>query len=131
MRVIAGIHKSKALESLEGRNTRPTMDKVKEGIFNSLHEVSGIALDLFAGSGALGIEALSRGMDKVIFVDQNFKAVKVIKSNLKQLDLLAQSEVYKNNADRALKALAKREIQFDYIFLDPPYKKGLIDDSTS
>ena len=102
MRVIAGIHKSKALESLEGRNTRPTMDKVKEGIFNSLHEVSGIALDLFAGSGALGIEALSRGMDKVIFVDQNFKAVKVIKSNLKQLDLLAQSEVYKNNADRAL-----------------------------
>ncbi|MFU0761165.1 16S rRNA (guanine(966)-N(2))-methyltransferase RsmD [Staphylococcus pasteuri] len=129
MRVIAGIHKSKTLESLEGRNTRPTMDKVKEGIFNSLHEVSGIALDLFAGSGALGIEALSRGMDKVIFVDQNFKAVKVIKSNLKQLDLLAQSEVYKNNADRALKALAKREIQFDYIFLDPPYKKGLIDEA--
>ena len=84
------------------------MDKVKEGIFNSLHEVSGLGLDLFAGSGALGIEALSRGMDKVIFVDQNFKAVKVIKSNLKQLDLISQSEVYKNNADRALKALAKR-----------------------
>lgn len=129
MRVIAGIHKSKALESLEGRNTRPTMDKVKEGIFNSLHEVSGLGLDLFAGSGALGIEALSRGMDKVIFVDQNFKAVKVIKSNLKQLDLISQSEVYKNNADRALKALAKREIQFDYIFLDPPYNKGLIDEA--
>ena len=123
MRVIAGIHKSKALESLEGRNTRPTMDKVKEGIFNSLHEVSGLGLDLFAGSGALGIEALSRGMEKVIFVDQNFKAVKVIKSNLKQLDLMSQSEVYKNNADRALKALANRDIQFDYIFLDPPYKK--------
>ena len=129
MRVIAGIHKSKALESLEGRNTRPTMDKVKEGIFNSLHEVSGLGLDLFAGSGALGIEALSRGMEKVIFVDQNFKAVKVIKSNLKQLDLMSQSEVYKNNADRALKALAKRDIQFDYIFLDPPYKKGLIDEA--
>jgi hypothetical protein len=57
MRVISGIHKSKALESLEGRNTRPTMDKVKEGIFNSLHEVSGIGLDLFAGSGALGIRS--------------------------------------------------------------------------
>ena len=114
MRVIAGIHKSKALESLEGRNTRPTMDKVKEGIFNSLHEVSGLGLDLFAGSGALGIEALSRGMDKVIFVDQNFKAVKVIKSNLKQLDLISQSEVYKNNADRALKALAKREMTGRY-----------------
>lgn len=127
MRVIAGKHKSKPLESLEGRNTRPTMDKVKEGIFNSLHEVHGLGLDLFAGSGALGIEALSRGMGKVIFVDQNFKAVKVIQANLKQLDLIDQSEVYKNNADRALKALNKREIQFDFIFLDPPYKKGLID----
>ena len=79
MRVISGIHKSKPLESMEGRNTRPTMDKVKEGIFNSLHEVSGIGLDLFAGSGALGIEALSRGMEKVIFVDQNFKAIKLSK----------------------------------------------------
>ena len=57
-------------------------------------------------------------MEKVIFVDQNFKAVKVIQANLKQLDLRDQSEVYKNNADRALKALNKREIQFDYIFLD-------------
>ncbi|MBS3604702.1 16S rRNA (guanine(966)-N(2))-methyltransferase RsmD [Staphylococcus aureus] len=127
MRVIAGKHKSKALESMEGRNTRPTMDKVKEGIFNSLYDVSGIGLDLFAGSGALGIEGLSRGMDKVIFVDQNFKAVKVIKSNLANLNLEAQSEVYKNNADRALKALSKRDIQFDVIFLDPPYNKGLID----
>ncbi len=63
----------------------------------------------------------------MIFVDQNFKAVKVIQANLKQLDLRDQSEVYKNNADRALKALNKREIQFDYIFLDPPYNKGLID----
>ena len=89
--------KVKALESLEGRNTRPTMDKVKEGIFNSLQEVHGLGLDLFAGSGALGIEALSRGMEKVIFVDQNFKAVKVIQANLKQLDLHDQSEVYKNN----------------------------------
>lgn len=129
MRVIAGKHKSKALESLEGRNTRPTMDKVKEGIFNSLHEVSGIGLDLFAGSGGLGIEALSRGMDEMFFVDQNFKAVKIIKNNLKNLDLTKQSEVYKNNADRALKALAKREIQFDIIFLDPPYQKGLIDEA--
>ena len=61
----------------------------------------------------LGIEALSRGMDKVIFVDQNFKAVK---ANLKQLNLEEQSEVYKNNADRALKAINKRDIQFDFIF---------------
>ena len=129
MRVISGIHKSKPLESMEGRNTRPTMDKVKEGIFNSLHEVSGIGLDLFAGSGALGIEALSRGMEKVIFVDQNFKAIKIIKANLQHLNISDQAEVYKNNADRALKALSKRAMQFDVIFLDPPYDKGLIDEA--
>ncbi|UXS74927.1 16S rRNA (guanine(966)-N(2))-methyltransferase RsmD [Staphylococcus chromogenes] len=127
MRVIAGKHKSKLLETLEGRNTRPTMDKVKEGIFNSLHEVQGIGLDLFAGSGGLGIEALSRGMEKMIFVDQNIGAVKVIRQNIKKLGLENQVEVYKNNADRALKALSKRDIQFDIIFLDPPYNKGLID----
>lgn len=127
MRVIAGKHKSKPLDTLEGRNTRPTMDKVKEGIFNSLHEVQGIGLDLFAGSGGLGIEALSRGMEKVIFVDQNFGAIKIIRQNIKKLGLESQTEVYKNNADRALKALHKREIQFDIIFLDPPYEKGLID----
>jgi len=129
MRVISGIHKSKPLESMEGRNTRPTMDKVKEGIFNSLHEISGIGLDLFAGSGALGIEALSRGMEKVIFVDQNFKAIKIIKANLQHLNISDQAEVYKNNADRALKALSKRAMQFDVIFLDPPYDKGLIDEA--
>ena len=129
MRVISGIHKSKPLESMEGRNTRPTMDKVKEGIFNSLHEVSGIGLDLFAGSGALGIEALSRGMEKVIFVDQNFKAIKIIKANLQNLNISDQAEVYKNNADRAHKALSKRAMQFDVIFLDPPYDKGLIDEA--
>ena len=70
-------------------------------------------------------------MDKMIFVDQNFKAVKVIKANLNQLDLMSQAEVYKNNADRALKALAKREVQFDIIFLDPPYNKGLINEAIS
>ncbi|QLK85764.1 16S rRNA (guanine(966)-N(2))-methyltransferase RsmD [Staphylococcus sp. 17KM0847] len=127
MRVIAGNHKSKSLETLEGRHTRPTMDKVKEGIFNSLQSIEGLGLDLFAGSGSLGIEALSRGMEKVIFVDQNMRAVKVIHNNLKRLDLAHQAEVYRNNADRALKALSKREIQFDIIFLDPPYEKGLID----
>ncbi|MBI5974496.1 16S rRNA (guanine(966)-N(2))-methyltransferase RsmD [Staphylococcus canis] len=127
MRVISGKHKSKPLETLSGRNTRPTMDKVKEGIFNSLFEVEGIGLDLFAGSGGLGIEALSRGMDKVIFVDQNIRAVQVIQQNLKNLNLTSQSEVYKTNADRALKALSKRDVQFDIIFLDPPYEKGLID----
>src|SRR5699024_8779264 len=62
-------------------------------------------------------------------VDQNFKAIKIIKANLQHLNIDEQAEVYKNNADRALKALSKREIQFDVIFLDPPYNKGLIDEA--
>ena len=65
----------------------------------------------------------------MIFVDQNFKAIKIIKANLQHLNIDEQAEVYKNNADRALKALSKREIQFDVIFLDPPYDKGLIDEA--
>ena len=69
-----------------------------------MHEVSGLGLDLFAGSGALGIEAFITWYGKVIFVDQNFKAVKVIKANLNQLDLMPQAEVYKNNADRGVKS---------------------------
>lgn len=131
MRVISGKHKSKPIETVAGQNTRPTMDKVKEGIFNSLYnfegEIEGEILDLFAGSGSLGIEALSRGASSAIFVDQNSHAIKIIHRNLKRLDLSSQAEVYKNNADRALKALNKREIQFDIIFLDPPYDKGIID----
>src|SRR5699024_962314 len=87
MRVISGINKIKNLESVERRYIRPTMDKGKEGIFNSLHEVSGVGLDLYAGSDALGIEELSRSMEKIIFVDQNFKAIKIIKSNLQNLKI--------------------------------------------
>ena len=84
---------------------------------------------MFAGSGGLGIEALSRGLNKVIF-DGNFKATKMIKENLNLLKIPASEyEVYKNDAIRALKALNKREIQFDYIFLDPPYNKDLINKS--
>ena len=129
MRIISGKYAKRNLFTLKSNKTRPTSDKVKESLFNSLGQFfnGGNVLDLYAGSGALGIEALSRGMDKVIFVDQNFKAVKVIQANLKQLNLEKQSEVYKNNADRALKAINKRDIQFDFIFLDPPYNKGLID----
>jgi 16S rRNA (guanine966-N2)-methyltransferase len=86
----------------------------------------GTALDLYAGTGGLGIEALSRGFDRVIFVDQNRKAFDIIKQNLAALDLLEQSEVYKNEASRALRALIKRELSFDLIFLDPPYAEQQI-----
>lgn len=82
----------------------------------------GQALDLFAGSGGLGIEALSRGMDKVVFVDLEYKSIEVIRANLKATGFEQQAEVYKNDAERALKALAKRGASFDLVFLDPPYR---------
>ncbi len=80
-------------------------------------------MDLFAGSGGLGLEALSRGLDKVIFIDRDAKAIQTIHENIQACKMEDKAEVYRNDADRALKALIKREICFDYIFLDPPYKK--------
>ncbi|MEI5906054.1 16S rRNA (guanine(966)-N(2))-methyltransferase RsmD [Bacillus spongiae] len=125
MRVISGTCKGRPLKSVPGTNTRPTTDKVKEAIFNMIgpYFTGGIALDLFAGSGGLGIEALSRGMEKVIFVDRDAKAISTIKSNVKSCSFEKECEIYRNEANRALKAISKREITFDYIFLDPPYKK--------
>jgi 16S rRNA (guanine966-N2)-methyltransferase len=129
MRVISGSKKGRSLQPVPGKSTRPTTDKVKEAIFSMLGRAyfdGGTALDLYAGTGGLGIEALSRGFERVIFVDQNRKAFDVVKQNLATLDLLDQSEVYKNEASRAIRALIKREISFDLIFLDPPYAEQQI-----
>lgn len=125
MRVVSGVCKGRPLKAVPGNTTRPTTDKVKEALFNMIGPYfdSGMGLDLFAGSGGLGLEALSRGLDKVIFVDRDIKAIQTIHENIQACKMEDKAEVYRNDADRALKALIKREIQFDYIFLDPPYKK--------
>jgi len=125
LRVVSGKNKGISLKAVPGNSTRPTTDKVKEAIFNMIgpYFQGGMGLDLFAGSGGLGIEGLSRGLDHVIFVDREGKAIHTIKNNLAACNLESQAEVYRNDADRALKALIKREKTFDYIFLDPPYKK--------
>lgn len=125
MRVIAGIHKGRQLKAVPGKNTRPTTDKVKEAVFQMLGPFfqGGQALDLFAGSGSLGIEALSRGMDSCTFVDNHPKAIQTIKENVSMLKLDNQVEVFRADAFRALSASAKRELKFDLIFLDPPYTK--------
>ncbi len=125
MRVIAGIHKGRQLKAVPGNNTRPTTDKVKESIFQIIGPFfqGGKALDLFAGSGSLGIEALSRGMDNCIFVDKHPKAIQIIRENTSLLRLEEQSEIFRADAFRALAAVAKRELRFDLIFLDPPYSK--------
>jgi len=123
MRVVAGSVKGIPLKAVPGTSTRPTTDKVKESIFNMIGPVfdGGNALDLFAGSGGLGIEALSRGIDKVIFTDKDRKAVDTIRANLEKTRLTDQAEVYKTDADRALKAIKKNNIQARLMFLDPPY----------
>lgn len=130
LRVIAGICKGRPLKAVSGNLTRPTTDKVKESIFNIIgpYFQGGQALDLYAGSGSLGIEALSRGMNNVIFVDQNSKAIEIIQFNLQKCNFESNAEVYRNDAKRALKALAKRDVKFDIIFLDPPYAKQRLKD---
>lgn len=86
----------------------------------------GWALDLYAGTGGLGIEALSRGFERAVFTDNDPKAVTVIRQNLASLGLTERAEVYRNDAARALKALAKRQARFDLVFLDPPYAQQRI-----
>ncbi|WP_156290444.1 16S rRNA (guanine(966)-N(2))-methyltransferase RsmD [Oceanobacillus salinisoli] len=125
MRVIAGEFKGRQLKAVPGKSTRPTTDKVKESVFQVIGPFfdGGKVLDLFAGSGSLGIEAISRGMTSGVFVDKHPKAVHTITENIKALRLEDSVEVFRADAFRALKASAKREIIFDLILLDPPYGK--------
>jgi len=130
MRIVSGILKGRTIKAVKGDNTRPTTDKIKESIFNIIgpYFEGGLALDLYGGSGNLGIEALSRGIDRTIFVDRETTAIQTLKGNVKDLGLEEQVEIYRNDAFKALKALTKREIAFDLIFLDPPYKGQKIND---
>ncbi|WP_075036532.1 16S rRNA (guanine(966)-N(2))-methyltransferase RsmD [Halobacillus dabanensis] len=125
MRVISGDFKGRQLKSVPTHKTRPTTDKVKEAVFHGIgpYFQGGKALDLFAGSGGLGIEALSRGAESCVFVDQQHKAIQTIYENIKLLNIEDRVEVFKTDATRAIKAAGKRGLTFDYIFLDPPYKK--------
>jgi len=125
MRVISGDRKGMPLKAVNGDTTRPTTDKVKESLFNILGPFfhDGTVLDLFAGSGGLGIEALSRGMEHGVFIEKDSRAFQNLKENIAKCRYESISEIYRNDATRALKLLIKREFQADLIFLDPPYNK--------
>lgn len=125
MRVIAGKHKGRKLKAVTGTMTRPTGDKLKEAMFHRMGPFfdGGKGLDLFAGSGALGIEAVSRGMDNVIFVDKSNQAIRTIHQNIEMLHLESQCTVYRNDAFRAIQKLGKQKEKFDLILLDPPYDR--------
>ncbi|MFZ7104490.1 MAG: 16S rRNA (guanine(966)-N(2))-methyltransferase RsmD [Peptococcaceae bacterium] len=129
MRVIAGSCRGKRLKSVKGYSTRPTADRVKEAIFNVLTpQVKGTkVLDLFAGTGSIGIEALSRGSDFVCFVDKDRKAVQVIKENLSGCKLTDRAQILPLDYLKALNILKSKNINFDLIFLDPPYKMLIIE----
>lgn len=124
MRVIAGTHRGHRLEAPAGRATRPTSDRVREALFAMLGErvADTNVLDLFAGSGALGIEALSRGAAHATFVDDAAPALTVIRSNLTRLKLGQRSTVVCSGALRALRCTPVCNAQYDLVFIDPPYR---------
>lgn len=126
MRVITGSARGRRLKELEGMETRPTTDRVKEGMFSALQfDIEGRRiLDLFAGTGQLGIECLSRGAASAVFVDRRADAVKLIKENLKVTELQDRASVVAGDSMEYLKSLREK---FDIILLDPPYAAGLLE----
>ena len=127
MRIIGGEYKSRQILMPKGVEIRPTQDKVREAIFNILGDVSDkTVLELFAGSGAFGIEAISRGAKSVAFVDDNFRCAQTIRANLESLGVSdSRYDIMKTNAMGVMPRLDKMEEKFDIVFLDPPYYKGL------
>lgn len=126
MRVISGTARGRRLKELQGMDTRPTTDKVKEALFNIIQfDIEGRKiLDLFAGTGQLGIECLSRGAASAVFVDRRADAVKLIRENLKATSLTEKGRVVSGDSMEFLKSIREK---FDIIFLDPPYEAGLLE----
>lgn len=128
MRVISGTCRGRKLSSIDGKTTRPTSDRTREALFSILgHRILGArVLDLFAGTGALGIEALSRGAREAVFIDMDDAACRVLKKNLELCRMTDRALVERRDAVSSLSILTARQELFDLIFLDPPYDQGLI-----
>ncbi|MDR5683950.1 MAG: 16S rRNA (guanine(966)-N(2))-methyltransferase RsmD [Armatimonadota bacterium] len=126
MRISAGEAKGRRLRVPRGGAVRPTQDRVREAIFNALGDrvVGARVLDLFAGAGTLGIEALSRGADCVVFVERDPRAVGVLRDNLAASGFADRGEVWRSDALRAIRTLAERREAFDVVLCDPPYGAG-------
>lgn len=126
MRVIAGTARRLQLKTIEGKDTRPTTDRIKETLFNMIQPqlLDCVFLDLFSGSGGIGIEALSRGAKRAYFVEQNPKAMACIKENLNFTRLMDKAELLATDAIAALRRLEGQK-PMDIIFMDPPYNQEL------
>ncbi len=125
MRVIAGIARSLPLKAVDGLDTRPTTDRIKETLFNMINSDLPDCkfLDLFAGSGAIGIEALSRGASNAVFIDNSYKSIECITENLKFTKFDNKARIIKSDVALALSRLDNEKEVYDIIFIDPPYGK--------
>lgn len=131
MRIISGTMRGTKLFTLEGLNTRPTLDRVKEALFSKInYELEdAIVLDLFSGSGALALESLSRGAKKAIMCDSSRDAIKIIKQNIEKTRTEDRTVLLDCDYNKALEKLENEKIKFDFIFLDPPYKSDFAEDA--
>ncbi|MEW6188527.1 MAG: 16S rRNA (guanine(966)-N(2))-methyltransferase RsmD [Actinomycetota bacterium] len=129
MRVIAGIAKGRKLVAPKGREVRPTADRIKEALFDILEEKikESKVLDLYAGAGSLGIEALSRGAEFAVFVDDNPSSIRVLKRNLEHTGFSQKARILKNKVEVIVKRLLEENEEFNLIFLDPPYKINVVE----
>jgi 16S rRNA (guanine966-N2)-methyltransferase len=129
MRIVAGEFRGRRLHSPKGSKIRPTSDRVREAIFNIIATELRDAqvLDLFAGTGALGLEALSRGAAQAIFVDQDADALRLIRVNIETCGIKDRTKVIQGSAQQAIRRLTAAGETFNLIFMDPPYGKGLVE----
>lgn len=128
MRVISGIRRGHKLKVPKGKSVRPTEDKVKESLFNILGHIAedSIVLDLFSGTGSIGIEFLSRGAKEAYFIDKSFESINIIRDNLEHTKLIENAIVIKGDSLKKLDYLQEMNIKFNYIYIDPPYSDNKI-----
>ncbi len=131
MRVISGKVRGLKLNAPKNDDVRPTTDRVKETLFNMINSyiMDSDILDLFAGTGSLGIECLSRGANKCVFVDSSKESINIVKSNIKKARVENESTVLNIDFKGAIKSLSLKNQQFDVIFMDPPYYKNMFSDA--
>lgn len=132
MRVISGSARGTKLETIESLNTRPTLDRVKESFFNIIQnhiDETTVVLDLFAGSGSIGIEFISRGSKKVYLCDKSHEAASVIKKNIQKTRFTDLAIIMEKDYKKCLKIFNENNIKFDIIFLDPPYDANIAIDA--
>lgn len=130
VRVISGSARGLKLNTPGDDRVRPTTDRVKESMFNIVQDwvYDSQVLDLFAGSGALGIEALSRGASQAVFCDNSLDSIKIIKSNIEKARVADRSQIVSGDFKRCLRDMEAKNQSFDMIFVDPPYYKGLFEE---